>query len=98
MAIDVNRPTRIVLNHLDYICSPMVTNRSKIINDFIFTIENNINRKIDFWGFGPSHLQKNELILKRTRIERFKDIEEWQLARELTRNVNERKVTLNDEL
>jgi hypothetical protein len=29
------------------------------------------------------------------RIERFEDIEEWQLARELTRKINERKVTLN---
>ena len=40
------------------------------------------------------------------RIERFADInpppvwriEAWQLARELTRKVNERKVTLNGEL
>jgi hypothetical protein len=29
--------------------------------------------------------------------ERFEDIEVWQLARELTRKVNERKVTLNGE-
>jgi hypothetical protein len=28
------------------------------------------------------------------RIERFQDIEAWQLARELTHKVNERKVTL----
>ncbi len=28
------------------------------------------------------------------RIERFEDIESWQLARELAREVNERKVTL----
>ena len=32
------------------------------------------------------------------RIERFEDIEAWQLAPELTRKVNERKVTLNGEL
>jgi len=32
------------------------------------------------------------------KIERFEDIEAWQLARELTRKVNERKVTLNAEL
>jgi hypothetical protein len=32
------------------------------------------------------------------RIERFKDIEEWQLARELTRKVYERMVTQNGEL
>jgi len=29
------------------------------------------------------------------RIDRFEDIEAWQLARELTRKINERKVTLN---
>jgi len=32
------------------------------------------------------------------RIERFEDIVAWQLARELTREVKERKVTLNGEL
>ena len=31
------------------------------------------------------------------RIEQFEDIEAWQLARELTRKVNERKLTLNGE-
>jgi len=31
-------------------------------------------------------------------IERFEDIEAWQLARELTRKANERKTTLNGEL
>lgn len=31
------------------------------------------------------------------RIERFEDIEAWQLARKLTRMVNERKLTLNSE-
>jgi len=30
-------------------------------------------------------------------IERFEDIEAWQLAREPTRKVNARKVTLNGE-
>jgi hypothetical protein len=32
------------------------------------------------------------------RIERFEDIEEWQLARELTRKAYEKKVTLNGKL
>ncbi len=31
------------------------------------------------------------------RIEQFEDIEAWQLARELTREAKERKVTLNSE-
>ena len=31
------------------------------------------------------------------RLERFEDIEAWQLVRELTRKVNERKTTLNGE-
>ncbi len=29
------------------------------------------------------------------KIERFEDIEAWQLARDLTRKVNGRRVTLN---
>jgi hypothetical protein len=32
------------------------------------------------------------------RIEQFRNIKAWQLARELTREVNDRKVTLNGEL
>ncbi len=31
------------------------------------------------------------------KIERFEDIEAWQLARELTRKVNARNLTLNAE-
>jgi hypothetical protein len=34
---------------------------------------------------------------KSMRIERFENIEAWQLARELTRKVNVKKVTLNGE-
>jgi hypothetical protein len=31
------------------------------------------------------------------RIERFEDIEAWQLTRQVTRKVNERKIALNGE-
>jgi hypothetical protein len=35
---------------------------------------------------------------KSMKIERFEDIEPWQLARELTRNAYGRNLTLNAEL
>ena len=44
-----------------------------------------------FWVIG------SEVRGKRVRIERFEDTEEWQLARELTRKINERKVARNAE-
>jgi adenylosuccinate synthase len=52
-AISINRPTRIVLNHLDYL-SVMDDNKSQqIIRDFIQHVEDNINADITFLGFGP---------------------------------------------
>jgi len=58
MAIMANQPTRIVLNHLDYIdvqcsVSNALTNKSsKVIDE----IEYLIKRKIDHLGFGPSSI------------------------------------------
>ncbi|MCK4817632.1 adenylosuccinate synthetase, partial [bacterium] len=59
MAIEVNRPTRIVLNHIDYICSPNVGNRDQIIHDFVNRIETAIRRNIEYLGFGPNLLERN---------------------------------------
>ena len=57
-AITVNRPTRIVLNHLDYVdalarSSLTPTNRIQAV---VKMIERQIDRKIDFYGFSPSML------------------------------------------
>lgn len=55
-AIQVNKPTKIVLNHLDYLCNPK---NSDFIYKFISNIENNINQKIRYLGFGPKNITDN---------------------------------------
>lgn len=54
-AIEVNQPSRIVLNHLDYIKSDMLIG-------FIENIELSINRKIDHYGFCPKSICENNPI------------------------------------
>jgi len=57
-AILANQPSRIVLNHLDYI--DIAYSRLQTISDkaslFVRRIESLINRKIDYLGFGPDIL------------------------------------------
>lgn len=60
MAIEVNRPSKIVLNHLDYICSPKVEGRDKLVRNFVFKVEASIKRGIEFLGFGPNLIERNE--------------------------------------
>lgn len=57
-AIMVNRPTHIVLNHLDYIDSSCYhTNAmSEKTNDFVNEIEGMIDESIDYFGFNPISL------------------------------------------
>lgn len=57
-AIFVNNPSRIVLNHLDYLdvsCLSlnMITDK---VHDFVKKVETAINRKIDYLGFGADKL------------------------------------------
>jgi hypothetical protein len=59
MAIKVNRPSKIVLNHLDYICSPNVEGRDKLVRNFVFKVEESIKRGIEFLGFGPNLIERN---------------------------------------
>ena len=59
MAIEVNKPTKIVLNHLDYLCSANVRNRNQIIHDFVRRTETSIKRNIEYLGFGPNLLERN---------------------------------------
>lgn len=58
-AILANQPTKIVLNHIDYLCSSTADNYAEIINKFINKVETSINRNIDYLGFGPEFLKKN---------------------------------------
>jgi len=51
-AIIANAPTRIVLNHIDYLHSNLTINK-EAIEKFIHDVEYRIARKIDMFGYGP---------------------------------------------
>lgn len=60
-AIDHNRPTSIVLNHLDYVdakCSE--ANPSRRASNFVMAVEGAIGASISFLGFSPSSLGPRE--------------------------------------
>ncbi|MGC8494756.1 MAG: adenylosuccinate synthetase [Syntrophobacteraceae bacterium] len=59
-AIQVNRPTRIALNHLDHLSSEYAHRDSSKIADFIKSVERAIGQHIHFLGFGPNSLQINK--------------------------------------
>jgi len=61
-AIMYNRPTHLVLNHLDYIdsdCHKYNNLTQKVVNS-ITSIENKIDNTIDFVGFSPSNIQERK--------------------------------------
>ena len=69
-AIIVNKPTRIVLNHLDYIdvsCKhkQMLTEKAAA---FVTNVESLIGRKIDYVGFGPAFLLANRRNIRKVKI------------------------------
>ena len=56
-ALDVNRPTRLVMNHLDYIGRQQdLDNGQGGLQKFILKTEDEIGRKIDWLGFSGSSL------------------------------------------
>lgn len=59
-AILVNRPSIIVLNHLDYLSSKIesVKDLPKEVNEFIEKVEHDIGKKIDFIGIDPYQCYK----------------------------------------
>lgn len=52
-ALVVNNPTRVVLNHVDYVGPSMADSRAR---SFVEHVEELIDRKIDLVGFGPDDL------------------------------------------
>lgn len=58
-AIQINNPTKIVLNHLDYICSGDVQNNDTFVRKFVINAESALKRKIEYLGFGPKLLVEN---------------------------------------
>jgi adenylosuccinate synthase len=62
-AISTNQPTKIFLNHLDYIDAKTKngTHISHRVFKFIKLVENNLDRKINFLGFGADSVIPNNL-------------------------------------
>jgi adenylosuccinate synthase len=62
MAISVNYPTNIFLNHIDYIDAKTKNGKmdSEKVLRFLRSLELNLDRKINFLGFGPGSIVKND--------------------------------------
>ncbi len=58
LAIKINKPTRIVLNHLDYICSPIGEKHDKAAPMFVYKVEASLGKQIEYLGFGPNIIEK----------------------------------------
>lgn len=66
-AIDVNNPTQIVLNHLDYVDVSVQQNLfSRPVRAFVEEIELSLGRKINWLGTGPVKLHCRSAALRRT--------------------------------
>jgi adenylosuccinate synthase len=66
-AIDHNRPTSIVLNHLDYIdARSTAANPTRRASNFVMALESAIGAPISFLGFSPSSLTRRESWNQRT--------------------------------
>lgn len=60
-AIESNQPTRIVLNHLDYVDTNItVANISDKLLKYLNMVESTIARKINFIGYGRNEIKVNE--------------------------------------
>jgi hypothetical protein len=61
MAISVNHPTKIFLNHLDYIDAKTQNGKmnSEKVFRFLRSLELNLDQKINFLGFGPASILVN---------------------------------------
>lgn len=77
-AIMVNQPTRIVLNHLDYIDTSCkhVNKLTDKASEFVNEIELLIEKKIDYMGFGPASLVERTLKTKKTKSSMSNSFEE----------------------
>ena len=60
-AIVVNKPTNIIMNHVDYLCLKNDSKFKSKVANFINEVERSINRKINFIGLGQDSVIINEL-------------------------------------
>ena len=58
MAINVNRPTRVFMNHLDYLYYTAVSTYCQHTMDFVNKIEISIGSRIAYLGFGPQSIER----------------------------------------
>lgn len=65
-AISINRPTRIVCNHLDYIDANYQI--SKKVRAFVERTESELGRTIDYLGFGPASLENRQRVFEEVKI------------------------------
>ena len=62
-ALDANRPTRLVLNHLDYIGAERdLGNERTVLRRFIRRVESSLGRKVDWFGFSPLGIVESTLL------------------------------------
>lgn len=57
-AIAINSPTRIVLNHLDYICSVDSEDSDQRVKGFVDQVKKSIEKPINYLGFGPKSIEE----------------------------------------
>jgi adenylosuccinate synthase len=74
-AIDANSPSRIVLNHFDYVDEGV---RDNVFNiralDFLKMVESAIGRRVDWIGTSPARLIDREAIGRSSHLPNFKEI------------------------
>lgn len=63
-AIKVNRPTRIVLNHLDYVAKEARIFQSIAVSRFLNEVESSIGHSVEYFGFGPDNICRKKLLSK----------------------------------
>jgi adenylosuccinate synthase len=69
-AIAINKPTRIVLNHLDYLDgrSSLAHSPTPCIVEFVRRVEKELDRAIDFCGFGANTLVPTAITSRMERV------------------------------
>lgn len=68
-ALDANRPTRLVLNHLDYIGAERdLGNERTVLRRFIRRVESSLERKVDWFGFSPLGIVESTVLEATCRV------------------------------
>lgn len=61
MAVKINNPTRVVMNHLDYLCGAQQRFCSQRVTDLIHRVQRAITVHIDYLGFGPHSIVSSKI-------------------------------------